>query len=117
MLRWMIGNIKDLCQPTNSDRFTCAGAKVVYNASLIWGTIGPQRMFQAGQVYNGLMYFFLIGVGTFFWSKILLKSELFSLWLLCSSTLFTDDTLAAGSSILTCPSSSMLQVNFPSLHA
>lgn len=66
VLRWMIGNIKDLCQPTNSDRFTCAGAKVVYNASLIWGTIGPQRMFQAGQVYNGLMYFFLIGVGTFF---------------------------------------------------
>lgn len=61
VLRWMIGNIKDLCSPKNPDRFTCAGAKVVYNASLIWGTIGPQRMFQAGQVYNGLMYFFLIG--------------------------------------------------------
>lgn len=61
----MIGNIKDLCSPKNSDRFTCAGAKVVYNASLIWGTIGPQRMFQAGQVYNGLMYFFVIGVSHF----------------------------------------------------
>ncbi|KIR43930.1 OPT family small oligopeptide transporter [Cryptococcus deuterogattii 99/473] len=61
VLRWMIGNIKGLCSPKNPDRFTCAGAKVVYNASLIWGTIGPQRMFQAGQVYNGLMYFFVIG--------------------------------------------------------
>lgn len=61
VLRWMIGNIPDLCSSKNTQRFTCAGAKVVYNASLIWGSIGPQRMFQAGQVYNGIMYFFLIG--------------------------------------------------------
>lgn len=62
VLRWMFGHITDLCQATNTQRFTCNGAKVVYNASLVWGTIGPQRMFQAGQTYNGLMYFFLIGV-------------------------------------------------------
>lgn len=62
VLRWMYGNITDLCKPTNTQRFTCNGAKVVYNASLIWGTIGPQRMFQAGQVYNSIMYFFIIGV-------------------------------------------------------
>ncbi|KAH8736353.1 OPT oligopeptide transporter protein-domain-containing protein [Ilyonectria robusta] len=61
VLRWMIGNIENLCDPDNTQRFTCAGSKVVYNASVIWGTIGPQRMFQSGQVYNGLMYFFLIG--------------------------------------------------------
>jgi hypothetical protein len=58
----MIGHIPDLCKSTNKDRFTCNGAKVVYNASLIWGTIGPQRMFQSGQVYSSLMYFFAIGV-------------------------------------------------------
>jgi hypothetical protein len=51
----MIGHIPDLCKSTNKDRFTC-------NASLIWGTIGPQRMFQSGQVYSSLMYFFAIGV-------------------------------------------------------
>ncbi|KXG47533.1 Oligopeptide transporter OPT superfamily [Penicillium griseofulvum] len=61
VLRWMMGHISDLCKPTNKQRFTCNDAKVMYNASLIWGTIGPQRMFQSGQVYNGLMYFFLIG--------------------------------------------------------
>ncbi|KAI2706901.1 hypothetical protein DTO013E5_522 [Penicillium roqueforti] len=61
VLRWMFGHITDLCEPTNKQRFTCNGAKVMYNASLIWGTIGPQRMFQSGQVYNGLVYFFLIG--------------------------------------------------------
>ncbi|RAH72932.1 OPT superfamily oligopeptide transporter [Aspergillus aculeatinus CBS 121060] len=61
VFRWMMGNITGLCDPKNSQKFTCAGAKVMYNASLIWGTIGPQRMFQSGQVYNALMYFFLIG--------------------------------------------------------
>lgn len=61
VLRWMMGNIPDLCAADNTQRFTCQGSKVYYNASLIWGTIGPQRMFQAGQVYSSLMYFFLIG--------------------------------------------------------
>ena len=64
VLRWMMGHITDLCESTNKQRFTCNGAKVMYNASLIWGTIGPQRMFQSGQVYNGLVYFFLIGVSS-----------------------------------------------------
>lgn len=58
----MIGHIPNLCSSKNTDRFTCAGAKVVYSASLIWGSIGPQRMFQHGQVYSSLMYFFIIGV-------------------------------------------------------
>jgi hypothetical protein len=62
VLQWMMGNITDLCKSTNKQRFTCNGAKVMYNASIIWGTIGPQRMFQSGQTYNGLVYFFLIGV-------------------------------------------------------
>lgn len=57
-----MANIKDLCSSKNTQRFTCNGAKVVYNASIIWGAIGPQRMFQHGQVYNAIVYFFLIGV-------------------------------------------------------
>lgn len=61
VLRWMMGHIPDLCSPTNKQRFTCAGTKVVYSASQIWGSIGPQRMFQSGQVYSGIMYFFIIG--------------------------------------------------------
>ncbi|KAK4700387.1 hypothetical protein P7C70_g5860, partial [Phenoliferia sp. Uapishka_3] len=61
VLRWMLGNIKDLCSSKNTQRFTCQGTKVVYNASVIWGTIGPQRMFQAGQTYSSIMHFFWIG--------------------------------------------------------
>jgi hypothetical protein len=58
----MIGNIQHLCSPTITQRFTCNGAKVVYNASITWRSIGPQKMFQSGQVYSGIMYFFIIGV-------------------------------------------------------
>ncbi|KAJ7481221.1 OPT oligopeptide transporter [Mycena galericulata] len=61
VFRWMLGHIDELCSPSNTDRFTCSGTRVVYNASLIWGTIGPQRMFQHGQTYYQTMYFFLIG--------------------------------------------------------
>ncbi|KAB8077449.1 OPT oligopeptide transporter protein-domain-containing protein [Aspergillus leporis] len=61
VLRWMLGHISQLCDPKNPNRFTCNGSKVMYNASLIWGTIGPQRMFQNGQTYNALVYFFIIG--------------------------------------------------------
>ncbi|EIM86112.1 OPT oligopeptide transporter [Stereum hirsutum FP-91666 SS1] len=61
VFRWMLGHIENLCSSKNTNRFTCAGTKVVYNASLIWGTVGPQRLFAQGQTYSQLMYFFLIG--------------------------------------------------------
>ncbi|KAJ6618832.1 OPT oligopeptide transporter [Mycena sp. CBHHK59/15] len=52
VLRWMLGHIDELCSTKNTDRFTCNGTRVVYNASLIWGTVGPMRMFQSGQTYS-----------------------------------------------------------------
>ncbi|KAJ7632953.1 OPT oligopeptide transporter [Roridomyces roridus] len=61
VLRWMMGHIGGLCSPTNPDRFTCNGPRVTYNTSLVWGTVGPQRMFQAGQTYSQIVYFFAIG--------------------------------------------------------
>ncbi|GAA5888550.1 hypothetical protein JCM6882_008993 [Rhodosporidiobolus microsporus] len=61
VLQWMFGNIEGLCTSGQPGRFTCAGTKVVYNASVIWGTIGPQRMFNPGQTYHGLVHFWWIG--------------------------------------------------------
>lgn len=52
----MMTHIADLSSPSNTQRFTCNGAKVTYNASLIWGTVGPQRMFQSGQVYSWIKW-------------------------------------------------------------
>ncbi|KAJ7237660.1 hypothetical protein C8J57DRAFT_1529212 [Mycena rebaudengoi] len=33
-----------------------------FTASVLWGTLGPKRMFGAGGIYNGLLYCFHIGL-------------------------------------------------------
>ncbi|PVG00827.1 putative isp4-oligopeptide transporter [Serendipita vermifera] len=58
---WMFENIPGMCQQNNTDRFTCPQARVFGTASLIWGGIGPQRIFSPGQLYYPLLFFFLIG--------------------------------------------------------
>ncbi|SCU93362.1 LAME_0F03532g1_1 [Lachancea meyersii CBS 8951] len=63
VMTWAQGNIKDICTSQQASHFTCPGAKVFFNASIIWGVIGPQRIFSAGQIYNKLMYFFILGAG------------------------------------------------------
>ncbi|KAJ4872724.1 Oligopeptide transporter 5 [Raphanus sativus] len=46
--------------PTGSP-WTCPGDHLFYSASIIWGIIGPGRMFTSKGVYPGLNWFFLIG--------------------------------------------------------
>lgn len=59
--RWMRLNIKDLCSPHQENGFTCAGGRTMFNASIIWGVVGPHRMFSKGAMYSPIMWFFLIG--------------------------------------------------------
>ncbi|SCU94224.1 LANO_0E06106g1_1 [Lachancea nothofagi CBS 11611] len=63
VMKWAQGSIEDICTTHQASHFTCPNAKVFFNASIIWGVIGPQRMFSAGQIYNKLLYFFLLGAG------------------------------------------------------
>ncbi|EJT99866.1 OPT oligopeptide transporter [Dacryopinax primogenitus] len=58
---WMLGNIDGICTPEQKDHFSCPNSRVFGTASLIWGGIGPQRIFSKGAVYYPLVYFFLIG--------------------------------------------------------
>lgn len=46
--QWMFANIEDFCQPTQKDHFTCPSVSTFTSASIIWGGIGPQRVFSAG---------------------------------------------------------------------
>ena len=59
VLNFQITSIKDYCSPTNKQKFTCPGAKTFYNASILWGVIGPKKVF--GGLYPILQYCFLIG--------------------------------------------------------
>jgi len=63
VMNWALANIDDVCQPGQIDNYTCPNAEVFYTASVLWGLIGPARVFGPGApVYHASMYFFLIGV-------------------------------------------------------
>ncbi|KAI0274442.1 OPT oligopeptide transporter protein-domain-containing protein [Russula aff. rugulosa BPL654] len=59
---WMFSNIEGLCDADQKDGFICPATTVFGNASIIWGVIGPQRLFSHGQLYYGLIFFFLVGI-------------------------------------------------------
>ncbi|KAE9409309.1 OPT oligopeptide transporter [Gymnopus androsaceus JB14] len=58
---WMFHNIVDYCQPHQPNGFTCPSTNTFASSSLIWGGVGPARMFSVGAPYNPLLYFYLIG--------------------------------------------------------
>jgi len=53
------GGIKDMCNLKNKDHFICSGARTYFNASIIWGLIGPRRVFKG--LYPDMKWCFLIG--------------------------------------------------------
>lgn len=64
VLNLALKNIDGVCEVTQPERFTCPGGRVFFSASVIWGLIGPAQIFSPGQVYSGLMVFFIIGAVT-----------------------------------------------------
>ncbi|KAL6895994.1 sexual differentiation protein [Trichoderma longibrachiatum] len=64
VLNMALNSIENVCDDQQEDHFTCPGGRVFYSASVIWGLIGPGRMFSPGQIYSGLFIFFIIGAVT-----------------------------------------------------
>lgn len=58
---WLMDTVEGICTPA-AYPFTCPSARTFYSASVIWGAIGPQRMFGAESPYNTMLWFFLIGI-------------------------------------------------------
>ncbi|GMH18298.1 hypothetical protein Nepgr_020139 [Nepenthes gracilis] len=62
---WLMGSIHNLCDtellPSNS-QWTCPMDNVFFNASVIWGLVGPRRIFGNLGEYSKVNWFFLAGV-------------------------------------------------------
>ncbi|KAK9243326.1 OPT oligopeptide transporter protein-domain-containing protein [Lipomyces tetrasporus] len=56
---FQMNTIPGFCTATQVDKFTCAGTTTIYADSVLFGVIGPQRMFS--KLYPPLKYSFLIG--------------------------------------------------------
>ncbi|RFU29829.1 hypothetical protein B7463_g6494, partial [Scytalidium lignicola] len=61
VFNWAMGNIPNICSPDQPDNYTCPGASVFYTASVVWGVIGPARLFGAGAMYSAMQYYWLMG--------------------------------------------------------
>ncbi|KAI7667954.1 hypothetical protein KC318_g5549 [Hortaea werneckii] len=53
---WMLGNIENVCSLDQADNFTCPNGRTVYSSSVIWGLIGPARLYSVGKIYSGINY-------------------------------------------------------------
>ncbi|KHN99567.1 small oligopeptide transporter, OPT family [Metarhizium album ARSEF 1941] len=61
VLNLALAYIPDICDQHQRDHFTCPGGRVFFSASVIWGLIGPDRMFSPGRIYSALFLFFILG--------------------------------------------------------
>ncbi|KAH8518927.1 hypothetical protein H0E87_000687 [Populus deltoides] len=51
---WLLSSVENICNPDllpDGSPWTCPGSDVFYNASIIWGVVGPLRMFTDKGVY------------------------------------------------------------------
>ncbi|GEQ68733.1 hypothetical protein JCM33374_g2401 [Metschnikowia sp. JCM 33374] len=59
VINFSIHNIKDYCHPGQPQKFTCPAATTYYSSSVIWGVIGPKKVFSG--LYPILKWCFLLG--------------------------------------------------------
>jgi len=45
---WMLNNVEDICTPHQKQGFICPGSTVFASASVIFGAVGPRRLFSPG---------------------------------------------------------------------
>ncbi|CAI0437590.1 unnamed protein product [Linum tenue] len=61
---WILSSIKNICDPKKlpvGSPWTCPGYDVFYSSSIIWGVVGPLRIFNDRGVYPQMNWFFLLG--------------------------------------------------------
>ncbi|KIO29033.1 hypothetical protein M407DRAFT_71063 [Tulasnella calospora MUT 4182] len=72
--------VKDICQPEQKNQLTCAPMESGYTASVVWGMIGPARLYGRRGLYFPQVFGLLIGallpIPFWWWSKRRPKSPL-----------------------------------------
>ncbi|KAJ0024355.1 hypothetical protein Pint_08532 [Pistacia integerrima] len=61
---WLLTTVENICQDqflSPNSPWTCPGDRVFFDASVIWGLVGPKRIFGKSGNYSALNWFFLGG--------------------------------------------------------
>lgn len=61
VLNFQMNQIEGVCTPTQKDHYTCPGINQFFTAAVLWGTIGPKKVFGKGGQYSALLVGFPIG--------------------------------------------------------
>ncbi|KAG5360454.1 Oligopeptide transporter 2 [Yarrowia sp. B02] len=61
VLQFQMHDVKNICQKNNTMKFTCPNENTTFSASVVWGIIGPKRIFD--DQYPVLKWMFLLGAG------------------------------------------------------
>ncbi|KAI2633112.1 OPT family small oligopeptide transporter [Hypomontagnella submonticulosa] len=64
VMNWTLGAIPDVCANNQPSHFTCPNGRAFFSSSIVWGVLGPQRMFGPGSMYANFNWFWLIGAGS-----------------------------------------------------
>ncbi|TKA51429.1 hypothetical protein B0A53_05342 [Rhodotorula sp. CCFEE 5036] len=59
--RFLVATVPTLCDADQSARLICPSARTTFSASIIWGLIGPVRLFDFGAYYHPLLYWMIGG--------------------------------------------------------
>lgn len=70
---WMLHHVNDICESDQPNKYTCPQGRVNFSSSIVWGAVGPARLYSVGKIYSGLLHLFWLGallpVVTFFLKK------------------------------------------------
>ena len=61
ILNYQMTKIPGVCTPGQKDHFTCPIINSSFTSSVLWGTLGPKKVFSHGAIYNSLLWFFFVG--------------------------------------------------------
>ncbi|KAJ5692286.1 hypothetical protein N7462_001709 [Penicillium macrosclerotiorum] len=61
VMNWTLGNIDNVCTTDQTAHFTCPNGRAFFSSSIVWGVIGPNRMFGPGAIYTSIQWFWLLG--------------------------------------------------------
>ncbi|KAG6360398.1 hypothetical protein INS49_011457 [Diaporthe citri] len=61
VMNWTLGNIEGVCDIDQPAKFSCPNGRAFFSSSIVWGVIGPYRMFGTGSIYQYFNVFWVIG--------------------------------------------------------
>uniref|UniRef100_A0A5K1FVM0 Uncharacterized protein n=1 Tax=Nymphaea colorata TaxID=210225 RepID=A0A5K1FVM0_9MAGN len=59
---WLLLSVPNICDAAKNPLWRCPNDAVFFSASVIWGVVGPNRMFGSEGLYVKLNWWFLVGL-------------------------------------------------------